>query len=406
MKQGSYFYDLVLFGLIASLIFGLIGNGAQPVRLLIIALSPLMLTDAFMRPHQSIYYYRYECFFLLFWWLWAVSFFYKAVDEAESLKHVVYLLVHTLGFLEILWAANRAPHPQQAIKYGWLVFILLSIPVALYEFLTDFHLPISYQDTGSTLYMNGIHVSRPFASVTFGNLNSYNTMLCWGLPSLFMCNLYPRNSLEKMVGFVLMLMVTLIIVANASRGAILCMMLMMGTYGYAYYRMGRNRILLITILILVLGAFVYYLGEMFLLILERFSDQGMEDTGRLDNIVQGLKATLDSYGLGIGIGNYEPIMNDIYRVDPPAPHNLFLEVLVLFGVPIALGFVGLFLHVGCICLRRGTPFNRNMLLFSVAALLFAGIIDSNYIMKATTWMFIATLYVYVDSRYNQETAWK
>lgn len=400
MKLSKYIYDLILFGLIVSLIFGLIGNGAQPVRLLIIALSPIMVADAFMRPHKSIYYYRYECFFLLFWWLWAVSFFYKAVDEVESFKHIVYLLVHTLGFLEILWAANRASHPQQAIKYGWLVFILLSIPVALYEFLTDFHLPISYQDTGSTLYMNGIHVNRPFASVTFGNLNSYNTMLCWGLPSLFMCNLYPRNSLEKIVGLVLMLMVTLIIVANASRGAILCMMLMMATYCYAYYRMGRNRILLISILIIVMGAFVYYLGELFLLIMERFSVQGMEDTGRVENIVQGIHALMDSYGLGIGIGNYEPVMNDIYNVDPPAPHNLLLETLVLFGLPVAIGFVGMFVHLAYISLRRGTHYNRSMLLFCMVVVALAGIIDSNYLMKATTWMYIATMYVYADPRYN------
>ena len=52
-------------------------------------------------------------------------------------------------------------------------------------------------------------------------------------------------------------------------------------------------------------------------------------------------------------------------------------------------------------LHKGTPFNRNMLLFCIAAVLFAGIIDSNYIMKATTWMFLASVYIYVDSRYNR-----
>ena len=165
MKKGSYFYDLILFGLIALLIFGMIGNGAQPVRLFILAVSPIMLTDVFSRSHKSLYYYRYECFFLFFWFLWALSFFYKSVEEVESLKHTVYLLTHILGFLEVLWAANKAKDPQQAIKYGWLAVILLSIPIAVYEFLTDFHFSMSFQDTGTTLYVHGVHIERPFASV-------------------------------------------------------------------------------------------------------------------------------------------------------------------------------------------------------------------------------------------------
>lgn len=400
MNKGSYIYDLILFGLIALLVFGMIGNGLQPVRLFIIALSPIMMIDVFRRPHQSIYYYRYECFFLLFWFLWALAFFYKAVDEVESLKSMIYLVVHILGFFEVLWAANKSRYPQQSIKYGWLAVMLLSIPVAAYEFLTDFHLSMSFQDTGNTLYVNGVHIDRPFASVTFGNLNSYNTVLCWALPSLFMCNLYPRSKWEQMLGFTLMGLTSLIIIANASRGAILCLVLMIATYMYAYYKVGRNRFLLIAILTLAIGALVYYLGELFLLIIERFSDQGMGDDGRTENLVKGTQAFLDSYGLGIGVGNYAPIMGDVYRVEFAAPHNLFLEVLVCFGLPIAIGFIGMYLRLARIGLRQGTSFNLNMLLFCGAATLFAGIIDSNYLMKAPTWMFLASFYVFVDSRYN------
>lgn len=401
MNKGSYIYDLILFGLIALLVFGMIGNGLQPVRLFIIALSPIMMVDVFRRPHQSIYYYRYECFFLLFWFLWALAFFYKAVDEVESLKNLIYLAVHILGFFEILWAANKANNPQQAIKYGWLALMLLSIPVAAYEFLTDFHLSMSLQDTGNTLYVNGVHIERPFASVTFGNLNSYNTVLCWALPSLFMCNLYPHSEWEQFLGFTLMGLTSLIIIANASRGAILCLGLMLAAYIYAYYKFGRNRYLLISVLVLAIGALVYYLGDLFLIILERFSDQGVGDDGRTENLVKGFQAFLDSYGLGIGVGNYGPIMGDVYRVEFAAPHNLFLEVLVCFGLPIAIGFIGMFVRLVRIGLHYGTPFNRNMMLFCFTATLFAGIIDSTYLMKVTTWMFIATTYIYIDPKYNK-----
>ena len=403
MKKGHYIYDLILFGLIALLIFGSIGNGAQPVRLFILALSPFMVLDVLRRPHQSLHYYRYECFFLLFWFLWSLSFFYKAVDEIESAKHVIYLLIHSLGFLEVLWAANKAVNPQHAIKYGWLALIALSIPIAIYEFLTDFHLSMSFQETGTTMYVHGIHIERPFASVTFGNLNSYNTVLCWALPSLFMCNLYPKGKFDKAIGFTLIAFITLIIIANASRGAILCLMLMLGTYVYAYYKMGRNRTLLIIILVLSIGALFYYLGELFILILERFDDQGMSDDGRSENLIKGFQAFIDSYGLGIGIGNYGPIMGDIYRVQFAAPHNVFLEILVCFGLIVFVGFIAMCIRIVRRCLKIGTAFNRNMLLFCSVAFVLAGIIDSNYWMKATTWMFFVSAYIYLDPRYNRIT---
>lgn len=401
MKKGHYIYDLILFGLITLLIFGSIGNGAQPVRLFIIALSPFMILDVFRGPHKSLWYYRYECFFLLFWIMWSMAFFFKSVDEVESLKHTIYLCIHSLGFLEVLWAANKAIDPQRSIKYGWLALIALSIPVAFYEFLTDFHLPMSVQDTGTTMYVHGIHIERPFASVTFENLNSYNTVLCWALPSLFMCNLYPKGKFDKAIGFTLIALITLIIVANASRGAIMCLMLMLGTYVYAYYKMGRNRTLLIIILVLAFGALFYYLGELFIVILERFDDQGMSDDGRSENLMKGFQAFLDSYGLGIGIGNYGPIMGNIYRVEFAAPHNIFLEILVCFGLIVFVGFLGLCIRLVRICLKNGTAFNRNMLLFCSAALVLAGIIDSNYWMKATTWMFFVSTYIYLDPRYNR-----
>ena len=402
MKQRHFIYDIILFVLISLLVFGNLGNGAQPVRLFIIALAPFMMLDAFKRPNPNIYYYRYECFFLLFWFLWALSFFYKAVDEVESLKSIIYLLVHILGFLEVLWAANKASNPQHAIKYGWLTFIALSIPLAIYELITDFHLAMSVQDTGNTMLLNGVRLERPFASVTFGNLNSYNTVLCWALPSLFMCNLHPRNKKDYVIGYILLAFTALIIIANASRGAIMCLALMLTTYVYAYYKTGRNRFGLTVVLALSLGTLVYYLGDLFILIIERFSDQGVSDDGRSENLSVGFQAFLNSYGLGIGVGNYEPIMGNVYRIEVPAPHNLLLEVLVCFGLPVILGFIGMYVHIARICLREGSAYNRDMLLFCTTALLFAGIIDSTYLMKATTWMFIASTYIYLDPRYNSD----
>lgn len=394
MRLTHFKYDIILYIITSLLIFGLIGNGVQPVRLFIVALAPFMIRDAFKGPHKSLYYYRFEILFLIFWWLWAISFYYKAVDPIEGLKHLIFLLIHILGFFETIWAANKAQSPQKAIKFGWVTIVILSIPIAIYEFLTGFHLPMTVHDTVSNIVVNGIHIERPYASVTFGNLNSYNTMLCWCLPSLFMCNIYPRNMIEQSLGFILTCLTSLIIIANASRGAILCLAITVLVYIYIYYKLGRNRFLFSIFLAFALGLLIYHLGDLFTLIIERFNDQGVNDDGRTENLIQGFKAFLDSYGLGIGIANYTPIMVDIYRVEFGAPHNLFLEVLVCFGLPIAIGFIAMYLRITYICFSRGTSFNHNMFLFCFVVTIFAGIIDSSYLMKVPTWIFLASIYIY------------
>ena len=125
----------------------------------------------------------------------------------------------------------------------------------------------------------------------------------------------------------------------------LCLGALLVTFVYSYYKTGRNRIAL-TFVIAVIGiVMAYYLFDIFFVILNRFSTQGMQDTGRLENIVKGVQAVFDSGGLGIGVGNYAPVLENIYNVRIAAPHNLLLEVGVCFGLPVLLGFLGMLVRV-------------------------------------------------------------
>lgn len=401
MRQKTNIYDYILIILIGLLAFGNYGNGAQPVRLLIMALMPFMTIELIRRPSSTAYYYKYECFFMFGWWIWALAFMYKAEELSESIKHLIYLFIHIIGVLEIFWLANKASDPQRSLQRGWILLLLVTLPIAINEFITDTHMSNSLRDSGAVMKYGNISIERPFAAVTFGNLNSYNTVLCWALPSLFFFNLYPKYKSDQVLGYILLFLIIVVIVANASRGAILCLGVMIMTYIYAYYQTGRNRVALIVVVSLISIVFIYFLFDIFFVILKRFSTQGMQDTGRVENIVQGIAALFDSGGLGIGIGNYGPIMKLVYKVRFAAPHNLLLEVLVCFGIPVFIGFVGMLLRIYRFAQIADRP-NRDMLLFCGTALLFAGIIDSNYLMKVPTWVFIATTYIYVDKRYNKK----
>ena len=392
-------FDYLLMLLVVLLAFGNYGNGAQPVRLLIMALSPFMFSEVIRKPSATAYYYKYECFFLAGWWIWAAVFLYKSEDMVESIKYLIYLFIHIIGMLEVLWLARKASDPQRSLQKGWIFFLLVTLPLAINEFITDEHMSNSLRDSGAVMKYGNISFERPFAAVSFGNLNSFNTVLCWSLPSLFFFNLYPKYKRDQVLGYILMFLIFVVIVANASRGAILCLGVMLITYVYSYYQTGRNRVALIVIISLASIVMIYFLFDIFFVILQRFSAQGVQDTGRLENIQKGLIALFDSCGLGIGVGNYAPIMRRIYKVRFAAPHNILLEVLVCYGVIVFIGFMGMLVRM-CRFAFSSEKCNRNMLLFSMTALLFAGIVDSNYLNKVPTWIFLASTYIYVDKRYN------
>lgn len=391
-------YDVVLLVLYVLLVFGMIGNGAQPVRLAMVALAPIMIVDVLRRPHESIAYYRHEVFFIVFWWIYSLGFMFKAVELVESVKHQVFFLIHLLGFFEVLWAANKARNPQRAICLGWIAMLILTLPVAVWEFTGGQHLWTTIMEDQSIVF-GKVRIDRPYAAVTFGNLNSYNTVICWALPCLFTFALFPQKKFDTALALLTFVPLFLIVVLNSSRGAILCMGALIAIYVGCYLKVGKHRSMMLGLVVVAVFILAYYLYEMFYFIIGRFTDQGMSDDGRMENILKGIEAWWDSCMLGIGVGNYEPIMDKIYRVAIPAPHNLFLEIFVVWGIIIAVAFVWVLLRLYRRS-RLGDLRNRYFVYFGFICLLFGGMVDSTYWMKAATWLYFSSLFIMADPRYN------
>lgn len=392
-------YDYMLTVMVLLMIFGQFGSALQAVRVYILALFPFMFINAINGKHAKLEYYKYECIFVTTWVVFSIAFLYKSIELIESIKHVAYIIIHGIGFLEILWLACKSNKPQESLIKGWIGLIILTIPIAVTEFFTGFHLPTTLHEDIYILKVGGVDIERPFAAVSYGNLNAYNTLLCCSMPSLFIFSLYSKRKIDFALSIFLLISITLIIIANASRASILCLGMCLMTYFFTYMKIGKNKKTLITLFALAVFVLSFYLIDMFTLILERFDDQGMSDDGRSENIIKGLQALVDSYGLGIGIGNYAPIMGNIYNVLIPAPHNLFIEVIVVSGVIVFIGFMLLLIRIIGFGLR-GEERNKIALTIGMVALIFTSIIDSNYVMNFRTWLFISSLYILTDSHYN------
>lgn len=398
-------YDRLLVLMCWLMAAGQVGGFLQPVRLLVILLLPLFIDD-FLRPNKvcdaplrETPSFKYERFLFIFWWLYAGLGLLWAIEPTNSIKSFIHLTLCFLSFGEVLWLSAHAKAPQYALLVGWFLMFLTTLPIASYEFLTDHHLSMSVQK--SDLMMNvSAHsqIARRFASVTFGNLNSYNVVLCMTF-CLMMIHTLRDHRMSRICGYTAIIGIIVLIICNRSRAALICLIFGLVIYTFALMKQRANAQFILFGIFIVLGLFIYQFADMFNAVIDRFKYLGLDDKGRTEMLVYGIQELKSSHWLGIGIENFAPIMTDKYHTYIAAPHNLFLEVGVQFGMVILAGFIGLFIRIYKES-KKGSMFNKMAALLSILPLLPISIIDSTYLLKVTTWVYFASIYILCFHQYN------
>ena len=398
-------YDRMLVLICWLMAAGLVGGLFQPARLLMVMLLPLFLDDVFRpnkvcgEPLRQTPSYRYELFFFLIWWLYAGISLLWAIEPTESTKSFIHLTFCFLGFGEVLWLSSRARSPQHAILVGWFLMFLSTLPIAAYEFLTDHHLSMSVQESDLKMSV-GAHtqVARRFASVTFGNLNSYNVVLCLTFCLMMIYTLRDKWQ-SRLCGYIAIIIIVVLIVKNCSRAALICLIFGLALYAFVMLKQRAHAYVILFCLAVAFGLFIYRFSDIFSAIFDRFRFQGFEDRGRTEMLIYGIQELRESSWMGIGIENFVPVMTNKYKAYVAAPHNLLLEIGVQFGVIILAGFIGLFIRVSKGA-RKGSSFNRTAALLSILPLIPISIIDSTYLLKITTWVYLASVYILCLPQYN------
>lgn len=393
-------YDKLLFILIFMQFFGIIGDAFQPIRLFTVIMTPFLITSI-IKNNYTFKKYSYEFFLYSFWILYGVITLLFSIYIDVSVKEIVYLLINVLSFFLLLLLSTKANNPKRIIILGWFVFFLFTVPIALYELYYDVHLPISAQEEGLIMKYDNIIFDRIFASVTFGNLNGYNTVLMFIFPFILSIFFNLKNNKSKIIHLIIILLFLFIIINNGSRAAIITTAFILIIFILFYFE--KRKIITFGLVFLFLVSFIInrYFDDLFFVIINRFEAQGLTDEGRADILRLSINEFYNSYFFGVGAGNLKPLLAEKYNLENFAPHNMFIEIGVQYGFFVLLLFVIQFVKILRL-IRCNSNVDDKFIIFSaILSLPLITVIDSSYILSSNIWMFIGSLYVISDTEYNK-----
>lgn len=419
LRTSYNLYDLLLYLMVALIALGTIGGFFQPVRLLHLALLPMMGIELW-RNREWTKQYIYPFIFLGIWWVYAAIGLYWNKTGMEGYKYFVHLSIYMLSFIEALWLSRKAKDAGLCICLGWASVVALTFPLALFEFITDMHLPTCYHESGMIIfYAAGQWMPRAFAAATFDNLNTYNTVVCYALPFLVYLTADSRRYLRN-TGYILLAAAIIILLSNNSRSAfvvlavtLLYMCIFVPTYSRRYDWINISLATLITIW-LGLGFMHVNLPSFNQWQAYRIAQTGstgsasttmtnglvgrlemQQDAARTAILKAGAEEIKKTYGWGVGTGNNTYALEQHDEIRFYAPHNLLLEVGMQFGLLIGIAFI-LFVLYPLQYYKQLSKRRRRILLLSLGIAVPLSIMDSTFLLKAQTWMYIASLYILIQ----------
>ena len=424
MKENKHYniYDVLLFLMMALMIGGNAGGFFQLTRVLHLCLLPFAAYGLLTKSRDVLKRNLYPTIFLPLWIIYAAVGLIWAEHDIENYKWFIHLCIFSASLIEVLWLADKAKNPRIAILYGWVTMLVLTVPIAFGEFITDEHLSCCDNKPRQTTYY-GINqaILRRFASITFDNINAYNMVLCYGLMPIMLFIYSAKKKWQEISGYTIWCVIGWIILLNASRAAIAC--LLASILLFIILADTRKQRILGGIGVLLFSAWfaldiagfsvfpkVVIVGNgsnaPSSAIVGRISNQGVEDVERSQIYKMAWQITTEHKFMGCGTGN---ITHEMFALNKryAAPHCLWLEVLMQFGIIIFLGFVGLYLSIFVrgikTTLKTHKRFAIQATLLGLMLVAGASISDGTMLLKAPLWMMIASLYVLTDETYEKHT---
>ena len=170
-------FDILIIVTIASLAYGefeLLG-----------AFTPIRLIGAFSacfiaKNWKLLIYSGFARWSLLlfFWWLYMTLSLLWTPDIMLGIIYWFHFTCIIACILSIFLSTIKANRPLHSFSLGWAFFVIITIPIALWEITSGSHLSSGSFNDGAVLGGEW----KKFAAVTFANYNSYSLMLSYTLP--------------------------------------------------------------------------------------------------------------------------------------------------------------------------------------------------------------------------------
>lgn len=386
MEKGKI-YALMITLLIVSQIFGLYGGFLQAPRIIAVLFLPVLLKNLFKLDRRDNFYFNYFFIYLLFG---LISFFY-AFDVIEVVKDLSYSLINLVIFAEIVVFSKLIPHSSyRVILRSYVLFIGLTIPIAFVEIFFDLH--FSNSKLGENALIGGIGELKRYAAVTYTNYNLYNHILILGMPFVLGMLKLQNKIFNKIFLGLLILSILYITTINGSRATFVAMIILLFVYFQFFHFNSRKLFLVSSVLTLAILSSSYFLfldGDGFNYLILRLESKGFEDSNRMDLISYGIDMFLNSYGFGVGPGNFESYMERYSNLSIKVPHNLFIEIISQSGFVVFLFFLNFLFNI----YKNITKPNRLILILSFLSVPMAFIVNSVYLSNPYMWIYFASLFV-------------
>ena len=398
--QKANYYDNLTILFILLQVFGGLGGLFQPIRIFVFLSFPIILFSFKYKINNSVY--NYEILFFIFWIIYGIISLLWAIQPFEGIKELIILIFNFYSYFLLIYIARRANNPYNSIIKGWTLLFIFTIPIALIEFIFDIHFSISYDSESQILNYGFVTIRRVFASVTYMNLNGYNTMLCYMMPFVFSNLLYNFSKIKATAFWILNLLLGYIVIINGSRAAFINFLICLILFSYFYVNRKRSFFKLLGIFLLTSIITIYFFYDIFNLISIRLLGEGINDFQRMQIISSGWDAFIKSHFWGVGAGNFMPVMEQVYKQSLTSPHNFLLEIAVQYGFLILVLFIGLFFRLYKKQKNNQSKFTKFIILSALFTFPLLSIIDSSYIISPYPWIFISSLFIIANNTKNIE----
>ena len=408
MKSGFHFedkYSKALSLIIVSVCFGSsIGGSFQPMRIMLLLFFILYFPNIvknklFLKKDQPAW------FGLLLFVSWIVCGSLSLLWSPNPMRGLTAgIMAMTIGFISLplfIFLFRKAKNPLVTVRRCWLICILLTSILSIFELITYKHLPTSE----TTRILGGVDIMVPHTSATFGNVNDYGTVIAFIIPYLLWGILEEKGNRSKLIYLSALLLGVLFIVVNGSRMGLLVVVFQTLCFLFLFLRHFKKKYIVGGVILIAIVVIALPMDELLITMRYRISNiSNAVHEGRGTMVICGWEMLKKSYGFGIGAGGFQKsvIHQPSFKGIVIDPHNFFVEIFAQYGAFIFLFFCFWLFSIFYFALKNKhlTIGARMVVCVTILTLPFIGIMSSHALGYTYYWIFLSC--ATVISIYNPE----